>query len=303
MNLRKTAKGKNLQEAQQPPRRPGRLGLFLESIKFSHSIFALPFALSAFFMAAEPPSWLLLAKIVAACVFARTAAMSFNRLADARIDAKNPRTSSRAIPSGELSQGFMLGATIVSCCLFALCCWWINTLVFYLCPVAIAVVLGYSFTKRFTSLSHLVLGAALGLSPVGAWIAVRAELDILPILLGLAVAFWTAGFDIIYACQDHDFDREEGLHSLPVKIGRKRALALSKLFHFFTIALLGALGYLAGFGPFYWSGVGIVALLLAYEQSLVEPDDLSKVNLAFFTLNGIVSLVFMASVILEVVVS
>ena len=303
MSLQEQIRNENLQETRRPPRQPGRLGSFLESIKFSHSIFALPFAISAFFMAAETPSWALLAKIVAACIFARTAAMSFNRLADAGLDTKNPRTSSRALPAGQLSRGFMLGATIVSCCLFALCCWWINTLALYLCPVAIAVVLGYSFTKRFTSLSHLVLGAALGLSPVGAWIAVRAELDLLPILLGLAVAFWTAGFDIIYACQDHDFDREEGLHSLPVKIGTGRALALSKLFHLLTLALLGGLGYQAGFGPFYWGGVGIVGLLLVYEQSLVKPDDLSKVNLAFFTLNGVVSLVFMTSVILEVVVS
>ena len=303
MSLQEQVRNENLQEAQQPPRQPGHLRLFLESIKFSHSIFALPFALSAFFMAAERPSWTLLAKIVAACVFARTAAMSFNRLADAGLDTKNPRTSSRALPAGKLSRGFMLGATIVSCCLFALCCWWINTLALYLCPVAIAVLLGYSFTKRFTSLSHLVLGAALGLSPVGAWIAVRAELELLPILLGLAGAFWTAGFDIIYACQDHDFDCEEGLHSLPVKIGPGRALALSKLFHLFTLALLGALGYLAEFGPFYWGGVGIVTLLLVYEQSLVKPNDLSKVNLVFFTLNGVVSLVFMTSVILETVVS
>jgi 4-hydroxybenzoate polyprenyltransferase len=251
----------------------------------------------------EDASWTLLAKIVAACVFARTAAMSFNRLADARIDTLNPRTSSRAVAAGDLSRNFMGGATIAACSLFALCCWWINDLALYLCPAALAVLLGYSYTKRFTALCHLVLGAALGLSPIGVWVAVHGEIELLPILLGLAVAFWTAGFDIIYACQDHDFDREEGLHSLPVKIGPGRALALSKLFHLLTLALLGGLGYQAGFGPFYWGGVGIVGLLLVYEQSLVKPDDLSKVNLAFFTLNGVVSLVFMTSVILETVVS
>jgi len=282
-----------------------RIALFLESIKFSHSIFALPFALSAFFIASRGinPPWPLFGKIIAACVFARTAAMSFNRLADARIDAKNPRTSSRAVPTGELSRSFMAIATIGSCCLFALCCWWINSLALSLCPLALIVLLGYSYTKRFTSLSHLVLGIALGLSPVGAWVAVRAEIGLLPVLLGFAVAFWTAGFDVIYACQDHSFDKDEGLHSLPTKIGPARALLLSKLFHLLAIVLLVILGLQAEFGLYYWCGVLIVALLLAYEQSLVKPGDLSRVNLAFFTLNGIVSLVFMTSVILEVVVS
>tara|TARA_B100000678_G_scaffold54865_1_gene43935 strand:- start:519 stop:1412 length:894 start_codon:yes stop_codon:yes gene_type:complete len=285
-------------------REQGRVGLFLESIKFSHSIFALPFALSAFFMAGTGSlAWPLLGKVVAACVFARTAAMSFNRLIDARIDARNPRTSSRAVPAGDLSPSFMAVATIGSCCLFGLCCAWINTLALALCPVALGILLGYSYTKRFTSLSHLVLGVALGLSPVGAWVAVRAEIDLLPVLLGLAVAFWTAGFDVIYACQDHGFDQEEGLHSLPVKVGPGRALALSKLFHLLAITLLGAVGCIAEFGLYYWAGVGLVAGLLVYEQSLVKPGDLSKVNLAFFTLNGVVSLVFMTSVILEVVVS
>lgn len=279
------------------------LSLFFESIKFSHSVFALPFALSAFFMAGEGvPSWALLAKIVAACIFARTAAMSFNRLVDARIDMKNPRTRSRAVPAGDLSRNFMACATIGSCCLFALCCWSINNLALCLCPIVLAVLLGYSYTKRFTSLCHLVLGVALGLSPLGAWVAVHGELELLPILLGLAVAFWTAGFDVIYACQDHDFDRKEGLHSIPVKFGLVRALWLSRLFHLFTIALLAWLGLTAHYGTFYWLGITIVGLLLVYEQALVKPGDLSRVNLAFFTLNGIVSLVFMTSVILEKVV-
>ena len=285
-------------------RRQGRAGLFLESIKFSHSIFALPFALAAFFMAdSEGASWLLLAKIVAACVCARTAAMSFNRLADARIDTLNPRTSERAVAAGELSHTFMAGATITACCLFALCCWWINKLALYLCPAALAVLLGYSYTKRFTALCHLVLGAALGLSPVGVWVAVHGEIELLPILLGLAVAFWTAGFDVIYACQDYDFDRQEGLHSIPARLGLPWALFISRLFHLLAVALLLTLGLKAGYGTFYWMGTGTVALLLSYEQSLVKPGDLSRVNLAFFTLNGIVSLVFMTSVILEKVVS
>jgi 4-hydroxybenzoate polyprenyltransferase len=284
--------------------RPGKLGTFLESIKFSHSIFALPFALATFFMAgSEGVSWSLLAKIVAACVLARTAAMSFNRLADARVDRLNPRTSSRAVPAGELSRTFMAGATITACCLFALCCWWINSLALYLCPLALLVLLGYSYTKRFTSLCHLFLGLALGLSPVGVWVAVHEKIELLPVLLGLAVAFWTAGFDVIYACQDYDFDRREGLHSIPAKLGLPAALFISRLFHLLTVGLLLSLGLQAEFGTFYWLGTGIVAVLLAYEQSLVKAGDLSRVNLAFFTLNGIVSLVFMTSVILEKVVS
>ena len=285
-------------------RRRGKVGTFLESIKFSHSIFALPFALAAFFMAgSEGLSWILAAKIVAACVFARTAAMSFNRLADARVDQLNPRTSSRAVPAGELSRTFMAGATITACCLFALCCWWINTLALYLCPLALLVLLGYSYTKRFTLLCHLFLGLALGLSPVGVWVAVHEKIELLPVLLGLAVAFWTAGFDVIYACQDYDFDRREGLHSIPARLGLPAALFISRLFHLLTVGLLLSLGIQAEFGAFYWVGTGIVAVLLAYEQSLVKAGDLSRVNLAFFTLNGIVSLVFMTSVILEKVVS
>ena len=285
-------------------RRRGKLGTFLESIKFSHSIFALPFALATFFMAgSEGVPWSLLAKIVAACVLARTAAMSFNRLADARVDRLNPRTSSRAVPAGELSRTFMAGATITACCLFALCCWWINSLALYLCPLALLVLLGYSYTKRFTSLCHLFLGLALGLSPVGVWVAVHEKIELLPVLLGLAVAFWTAGFDVIYACQDYDFDRREGLHSIPAKLGLPAALFISRLFHLLTVGLLLSLGLQAEFGTFYWLGTGIVAVLLAYEQSLVKAGDLSRVNLAFFTLNGIVSLVFMTSVILEKVVS
>ena len=208
-----------------------------------------------------------------------------------------------AVPAGELSRTFMAGATITACCLFALCCWWINSLALYLCPLALLVLLGYSYTKRFTSLCHLFLGLALGLSPVGVWVAVHEKIELLPVLLGLAVAFWTAGFDVIYACQDYDFDRREGLHSIPAKLGLPAALFISRLFHLLTVGLLLSLGLQAEFGTFYWLGTGIVAVLLAYEQSLVKAGDLSRVNLAFFTLNGIVSLVFMTSVILEKVVS
>ena len=301
--MRRLDEDQGRRQENQPPQRGG-LGSFLESIKFSHSIFALPFALATFFMAdSEELSWLLAVKIVAACVLARTAAMSFNRLADARLDSLNPRTSSRAVPSGELSGAFMAGATITACCLFALCCWWINNLALSLCPLALLVLLGYSYTKRFTSLCHLFLGVALGLSPLGVWVAVHERIELLPILLGLSVAFWTAGFDIIYACQDYDFDRQAGLHSIPARLGLPRALLISRLFHLLTVALLLSLGLQAGYGTFYWLGTGIVAVLLSYEQSLVKAEDLSRVNIAFFTLNGIVSLVFMTSVILEKVVS
>jgi len=277
--------------------------VFAESIKLSHSIFALPFALAAAFLAADgvPPALLLL-KIVIACVAARTSAMAFNRWLDADIDAKNPRTENRAIPAGALSRSFMAAATIISAAGFVATAWWINDLAFRLSPIALVVLLGYSWTKRFTSLSHVVLGAALGLSPLGAWIAVRAEFAWEPTLLGLAILFWTAGFDIIYACQDWEFDREAGLFSIPSRFGVRAALWISRLFHVATIGLLTGVAIVGGHGVFFASGIVIVAGLLIYEQSLVRPDDLSRVNVAFFTLNGLVSVVFMASVILQVVV-
>ena len=275
---------------------------FSSAIKISHSIFALPFALAAAFMAAEGlPDGLLLVKVVIACVAARTAAMSFNRLVDARLDARNPRTAMREVPSGRLSKTVMGVATAVSTVVFVLVAWWINTLAGALSPVALAVLLGYSYTKRFTSLSHVVLGAALGLAPLGAWIAVTAGLTPVPVLLGLAVLLWTAGFDVIYSCQDCGFDRTEGLHSIPARLGIARALWCSRGFHVATVALLAAVGWLAGYGVCYTAGVVIVAALLVWEHGLVKPDDLSRVNVAFFTLNGVVSLVFMAAVIVEVV--
>lgn len=280
----------------------GKVAVFLESIKVTHSIFALPFALAAAFIAAGamPPAGLV-GKIVLACIFARTAAMSFNRFADAEIDRRNPRTAARAVPAGELSKGFMGGATILSSVGFVATAGWINELAFRLSPVALAVLLGYSYTKRLTYLSHLFLGAALGLSPLGAWVAVRDGLALPPVLLGLAVLFWTAGFDVIYACQDHEFDRRAGLFSLPRRLGIARALLAARFFHAAAVALLAVLGLLEGFGAVYAGGVAAVAGLLVYEHSLVSPQDLSRVNVAFFTLNGLVSLFFMAAVILEVV--
>jgi 4-hydroxybenzoate polyprenyltransferase len=280
-----------------------KLRVFFEAIKLSHSVFALPFAVAAAFMAAAgvPPLGVL-GKIVLACVAARTAAMAFNRYLDAEIDARNPRTAGRAVPAGLLSRSSMGWAALASSALFAACAWWINDLALRLSPVALAVLLGYSWTKRFTSLSHLVLGAALGLSPLGAWIAVEERVTLEAVLLGLAVVFWTAGFDVIYACQDHDFDRANGLYSIPRRLGIAGSLWVSRAFHAAAASLLVALGLAAPYGGWYWAGVAWVTALLAYEQSLVRPGDLSRVDVAFFTLNGLVSLVFMASVVLETVV-
>jgi 4-hydroxybenzoate polyprenyltransferase len=280
-----------------------RLGVFLEAIKVSHSVFALPFAVSAAFIAAAgAPPFILLAKVILAVVFARTAAMSFNRWADADIDALNPRTKTRAVPAGLLSRRFMGLMSLASAAAFVLASAWINRLCLHLSPVVLVVLLGYSYTKRFTSLSHVVLGAALGLSPLGAWAAVREEVALLPALLGLAVLFWTAGFDVIYACQDHDFDRAMGLRSIPGRLGIRGALGLARVFHVVTVALLVAVGYLAQLGVVYVAGVACVAALLLYEHSLVKPNDLSRVNVAFFTLNGLVSLVFMTAVILQTLI-
>ena len=280
-----------------------KVPVFLEAIKVSHSIFALPFAVAAAFLASSGiPALGPLGKIVLAVVLARTAAMTCNRWADADLDAANPRTRVRAIPAGLLSRRSMAIATVVCCVAFALVCAWINRLAFFLSPVALTFLIGYSYTKRFTSLSHLVLGAALGLSPIGAWVALREEVTLLPVLLGTAVLFWTAGFDIIYACQDRDFDERFGLYSIPRRLGLARALLVSRAFHLVTIGLLVAVGYVGELGWIYALGVLCVVGILAYEHSLVRPDDLSRVNIAFFTLNGLVSLVFMAAVVLQTVI-
>ncbi len=280
----------------------GSTGEFLEMIKVSHSVFALPFALAALFIAEEGrPSPILLLEVAAACVLARTAAMAWNRFADAAIDARNPRTRGRAIPAGRLSRGAALAAAIASAALFVIVAGAINRLALALSPVALIVLLGYSYTKRFTAHSHLVLGLALGLSPVGAWVAARGEVALLPAVLGAAVLFWTAGFDLIYACQDIAFDRGEGLRSIPARWGAARALVLSRTFHVLTVALLGVVGVLGSLGWIYGAGVAAVAVLLIYEHSLVKPDDLSRVDQAFFAANGIVSLAFLSAVVLQTI--
>ena len=266
--------------------------VMLEMIKFQHTVFALPFALTGALLAAGGmPSFRALALIVAAAVFARTAAMSFNRWADAALDARNPRTADRAIPAGELRRPFVLGVALGSAALFVICAALLNPLAFWLSPVALIVLLGYSYTKRFTSLAHFVLGAALGIAPVGAWIAVRGDVCATPVLLGLGVLVWTAGFDLIYACQDVEFDVREGLYSIPARLGIPRALLLSRVLHICAVATFVGAGVVYGAGGLYFIGVGVVALLLTAEHLIVNPRDLSRINVAFFTVNSWVGMV------------
>ncbi len=262
-------------------------------IKWEHSIFALPFALCGAMLAAGGwPEWRQLAWIVVAMVSARSAAMAFNRLADAAIDGANPRTATRALPVGQLTPAFVSTFVVVSCSIFILAAWQLNRLTLMLSPVALAVILLYSYTKRFTRWSHLFLGFALGIAPAAAWIAVRGSLDPRILLLTAAVTFWVGGFDVIYACQDHDYDRSHGLHSLPRYFGIRNALVIARLFHLLMLGLLIALIVTFGLGKLAMVGVIAVATLLLYEHMLVRHDDLSKLNAAFFTMNGVISVVF-----------
>ena len=269
------------------------LRVTLEMIKWEHSIFMLPFALCGAMLAANGlPSAHVLAWIIVAMVTARSAAMAFNRLADASIDAANPRTQTRALPSGTLTPGFVITFVLVSCALFVFAASQLNRLSFILSPLALAIILLYSYTKRFTRWSHLVLGFAMGIAPSAAWIAVRGSLDPRILLLTAAVTFWGAGFDVLYACQDYEFDREAGLHSIPRYFGISKSLWISRLFHFIMLLLLVSLVVVFGLGKLAIAGVVAVGLLLAYEHSLVSPQDLSKLNAAFFTMNGVISVVF-----------
>jgi 4-hydroxybenzoate polyprenyltransferase len=265
----------------------------LEMIKWEHSIFALPFALCGAMLAAGGlPTAAQLGWIVVCMVSARSAAMAFNRLADARIDAANPRTAARAIPAGVLSQRFVAAFVIISCVIFVAAAAQLNRLTFFLSPVALCVILLYSYTKRFTRWSHIVLGFALGIAPAAAWIAVRGSLDSRILLLTAAVTFWVGGFDVLYACQDVDFDRAHCLNSVPQAWGVPRALWLARLLHVAMLGLLIALVLAFGLGKIAFAGVAAVALLLAYEHSLVSARDLSRLNAAFFTMNGVISVVF-----------
>ncbi len=265
----------------------------LEMIKWEHSIFALPFALCGAMLAAGGmPAAAQIGWIVVCMVSARSAAMAFNRLADAQIDAANPRTATRAIPAGVLSQRFVGAFVVVSCGIFVVAAAQLNRLTFWLSPVALSIILLYSYTKRFTRWSHVVLGFALGIAPAAAWIAVRGSLDARILLLTAAVTFWVAGFDVLYACQDIDFDRANALNSVPQAFGVPRALWVARILHLLMLGLLIALVTVFGLGKLAFIGVAVVALLLGYEHSLVSSTDLSKLNAAFFTMNGVISVVF-----------
>jgi 4-hydroxybenzoate polyprenyltransferase len=309
---------------------------YLSLIKFSHTIFAMPFAMIGFALGmfsvsdvatSVVPGWhttqwnlnktigwgwditnaefgpaqlvIKFVLVILCMIFARTAAMAFNRYLDRRFDAKNPRTAIREIPAGILKANSVLWFTIASSALFMLCTWFINPLCFYLSPVALFVVLFYSYTKRFTPLCHLVLGLGLSLAPIGAYIAVTGSFHILPILFSLAVIFWVSGFDIIYALQDEEFDKSQQLHSIPAWLGKKRALRVSRILHLLSIASVAGAGLLVPFQWLYWTGVVIFVGMIIYQHSIVKPNDLRRVNLAFMTANGIASVLFAIFVIAD----
>ncbi|MCF6155572.1 MAG: 4-hydroxybenzoate octaprenyltransferase [Candidatus Brocadia sp.] len=275
----------------------------LDLIKFSHTIFSFPFAvMSAFLAAGGMPGIKQLLLIIAALVAARSAAMSFNRLVDASYDAYNPRTAYRVELQKKIGRSSVWIFTILCVILFIACAWLLNRLAFFMAPLAILVIFGYSYTKRFTHLSHFVLGLALGLSPIGAWVGIQGTLAPTPFLLAFAVVLWTAGFDIIYACQDLEHDVKTGLYSIPKKLGIRGALILSGVLHLFMVLVLLALSRYADLGMIYLFGVCIIAALLLYEHALVRPKDLSKINTAFFTVNGIISVGLMGITLIDIFV-
>lgn len=286
---------------------------YLSFVKFSHTLFAMPFAIIGFISAIWLNAgvikadfqeiFLLLCKIILCMIFARSAAMGFNRLADKEIDRKNPRTQIREIPAGKISVSsavFFVSVMSVCFCLTAL---WINPLCFYLSPVALIIILGYSFTKRFTSLSHFILGIGLSLSPIGAYLAFTGKFDP-PILIilnySVAILFWVSGFDIIYALQDVEFDRKEGLHSIPSKYGVRKALLFSRVLHFLTSVFLIVAGIFMGYGLIYWIGTVVFLAMLVYQHTLIKSNDLSRINFAFFTTNGFASVCLAVSLILDI---
>jgi len=276
---------------------------YLRLVKFSHSVFALPFALMAAWIAADGwPDGRTLAGVVVCAVAARTAAMAFNRLVDRHVDAENPRTRSREIPAGVVSPGAAVGLVVVSAAVFVAGAAFLNPLCGWLSPLVLAWLCGYSFVKRFSWLAHLWLGTALGLAPLGAWLAVRGDFEgslVPPLLLAVAVTAWVSGFDLIYATQDAEFDARRGLASIPARFGIAAALRLSALLHVVTVVLLVALGWSAGLSWPYALGVALAAALLVHEHRLVRPDDLSKVDVAFFTLNGWVGIGLFAAVAID----
>ena len=276
-----------------------RLVTLFGDIKIAHSIFALPFALTAALLAGGL-GWLILLKVVLALFFARTSAMAFNRIVDARLDARNPRTSGRALPAGNVRIGEYLLFWALPTIGFVAVCASINSLCLILSPVALLVILGYSFTKRFTAASHFLLGLALAAAPIGTWIALRGSLEAIPLLLGGSVLFWTAGFDIIYSCLDVEFDRKENLSSIPALVGIGPGLRISAVCHLLAVAGLGAVWLLVPLGWVTLAGVIAIGLLLLYEHSIVRPGDLSRVGTAFFTVNGIVSVLFLGTVSIDI---
>jgi 4-hydroxybenzoate polyprenyltransferase len=274
-----------------------RIRTVLEMIKFEHSVFALPFALVGALLAARaggrwPTIWQLV-WIIVAMVGARSAAMTMNRIADVEYDRRNPRTARRALAAGELSLGFAWAFTIAASAVLVIAAWRLNRLVLELSPEALAILFFYSYTKRFTTWSHFVLGFCLGISPAAAWIAIRGSLDARMLILCAAVTLWVGGFDVLYACQDIDFDRAAGLHSVPKRFGIAGALAIARVMHLLMIGLLVWLAWSFHLPWLAWAGIGVVAALLAYEHSLVKANDLSKMDAAFFTVNGYISLVFL----------
>ena len=274
-----------------------RIRTVLEMIKIEHSVFALPFALVGALLAARAggglPGWRQILWIVVAMVGARSAAMTMNRIADIEFDRRNPRTANRALPAGNLSVGFAWAFTVLASAVLVVAAWQLNPLALKLSPVALAVLFLYSYTKRFTAWSHFVLGFCLGISPAAAWIAIRGSLDWRMLILCAAVTLWVGGFDVLYACQDVDFDRAEGLHSIPKKFGIAGALQIARVMHLAMVALLIWLAMAFHLAWPAWVGIAVVALLLGYEHSLVKPNDLSKMNAAFFAVNGYISLLFL----------
>lgn len=288
---------------------------YLSLIKFSHTIFAMPFAMIGFFLgiAYTPGSesylqktglffqehWLVFVLVLLCMITARSAAMAFNRYLDRTFDAKNPRTAIREIPAGIITANSALWFTIVCCAAFVVSCYFINNMVLWLSPIALFVILFYSYTKRFTALCHLVLGLGLSLAPLGAYLAVTAEFALLPILFSATVIFWVSGFDIIYALQDEEFDRSNRLHSIPAALGKAKALHVSELLHVLSAACVIAAGVYGHFHWVYWIGIAVFVGMLWYQHSIVKPTDLSRVNIAFMTANGIASVVFAVFVIAD----
>ena len=300
---------------------------YLSLIKFSHTVFAMPFAMIGFFLGVvymrnlapgdtgdqwysvevfgiETNGMLVKFVLVVLCmVFARSAAMAFNRYLDRAFDKQNPRTAVREIPAGIISAGSALFFTIACCFLFMASAFFINQLCFFLSPVALLVILGYSFTKRFTALCHLVLGLGLALAPIGSFLAVTGEFSILPVLFSLAVIFWVSGFDVIYALQDEEFDRSQQLYSIPASFGKQKALRISELLHLMSAIAVMIAGIIGSFGIFFWIGFAVFAGMLIYQHSIVKPTDLRRVNLAFMTANGVASVVFSIFVITDLFIT